>query len=137
MAVAGVLTLTAVPQGSAVALPVRTATFLEAGPLVFKGRTTQGKRVHFVDTTGSLTKFNFGIVYVCNDPRHTRFPLRLSNGASPVAVRRGKFHLVTQGVRISGRIRGKRSAGTAGPLSYKTNGYVCTMPRVRWSASAR
>ncbi len=117
--------------------PVMTATFVEAPPLAFHGRTSQGKSVRFVDANGTLTQLTFGIVYVCNDARHTRFPSTLSTGSAPAAVHRGAFRVLVGGTSISGHVHGKRAAGTAGPLSYKTNGYVCAMPRVRWSARAK
>jgi hypothetical protein len=125
------------PSATVPVARVMTATFIEAPPLAFHGRTSQGKSVRFVDANGTLTKLTFGIVYVCNDPRHTRFPSTLSAGSAPAAVHRGAFRVLVGGTSISGHIHGKRAVGTAGPLSYKTNGYVCAMPRVRWSARAK
>lgn len=125
------------PAATVPVAPVMTATFVEASPLAFHGRTSQGKSVRFVDANGTLTKLALGIVYVCNDPRHTRFPSTLASGSAPAAVHRGAFRVLVGGTSISGHIHGRRAAGTAGPLSYNTNGYVCAMPRVRWSARAK
>lgn len=58
-------------------------------------------------------------------------------GTMPVALRRGKFRFLVGGAHISGHIHGKRATGAAGPLSYRTNGYLCAMPRVKWSARAK